>query len=311
MEKGYETFVTDLRKLLLAAMDLKEEEIYFTKDGEKYGCAGDRLFVECGHMEKAKKVCGLHTDELYERYCQEEHSFENIIHDCVREIKRVSENCVICDIEDLEDYEKIKGKLFIRLLNADKNKTVLKDMIYHKIGDIALVVYYLAGEKEGYILSTKIRKKLVEQWEKDPDTVFEAALINTYFISPPRIYHWEKMLFDKEYAGDNFMDMLGTYRPNKGIAGNCLSTEKRTNGAAAIFLPGVARRLAELIGSDLYLVFTSVHEVMVHNADVVYPEDLKDVLMDTIKKATPEEDYLTSSIYRYSRSSGEFSVEFK
>lgn len=54
MEKSYETFVTDLRKLLLAAMDLKEEEIYFSNDGEKYGCLGDRLFVESGHMEKAK-----------------------------------------------------------------------------------------------------------------------------------------------------------------------------------------------------------------------------------------------------------------
>lgn len=65
MEKSYETFVTDLRKLLLAAMDLKEEEIYFSNDGEKYGCLGDRLFVESGHMEKAKTVCGLHTEELY------------------------------------------------------------------------------------------------------------------------------------------------------------------------------------------------------------------------------------------------------
>lgn len=155
------------------------------------------------------------------------------------------------------------------------------------------------------------RKSFVEKWGKDADTVFEAALINTYFISPPRIYHWEKMLFDKTYEGDNFMDILGTYHPNKGIAGNCLSTEKRTNGAAAIFLPGVARRLSELLGSDLYLVFTSVHEVMVHNADVVYPEDLKEVLSDTLEKATPEEDYLTSSIYRYSRRSGEFSVELK
>lgn len=50
MEKSYKTFVTDLRKLLLAAMDLKEEEIYFSNDGEKYGCLGDRLFVESGHM---------------------------------------------------------------------------------------------------------------------------------------------------------------------------------------------------------------------------------------------------------------------
>jgi hypothetical protein len=119
------------------------------------------------------------------------------------------------------------------------------------------------------------------------------------------------MLFDKEYRGDNFMDILGSYHPNKGISGNCLSTEKRTNGAAAIFLPGVARRLAELLESDLYLVFTSIHEVMVHSTDKVYPEELKEVLLDTVKKATPEEDYLTSSIYRYSRRTGEFSVEVK
>lgn len=181
----------------------------------------------------------------------------------------------------------------------------------HKVGDIALVLYYMAGEKDGYILSTKVKKHFLEQWEKDPDIVFEAALVNTYFISPPRIYHWEKMLFDKEYRGDNFMDILGSYHPNKGISGNCLSTEKRTNGAAAIFLPGVARRLAELLESDLYLVFTSIHEVMVHSTDKVYPEELKEVLLDTVKKATPEEDYLTSSIYRYSRRTGEFSVEVK
>ena len=123
MEKSYETFVTDLRKLLLAAMDLKEEEIYFSNDGEKYGCLGDRLFVESGHMEKAKTVCGLHTEELYKRYCQE-HSFENIVHDCVREIKKVSENCVLCDLDDLKDYEKIKSRLFIRLLNADYTEGV-------------------------------------------------------------------------------------------------------------------------------------------------------------------------------------------
>ena len=35
MEKGYEMFITDLRRLLLAAMDMEEEKIYFAKKGEK------------------------------------------------------------------------------------------------------------------------------------------------------------------------------------------------------------------------------------------------------------------------------------
>ena len=44
MEKGYEMFITDLRRLLLAAMDMEEEKIYFAKKGEKYGCTGGFLW---------------------------------------------------------------------------------------------------------------------------------------------------------------------------------------------------------------------------------------------------------------------------
>ena len=49
------------------------------------------------------------------------------------------------------------------------------------------MVYYLAGEKEGYVLSAKIKKSFVEKWGKDADTVFEAALINTIFYQSTRI----------------------------------------------------------------------------------------------------------------------------
>lgn len=49
MEKGYETFVTELRKLLLAAMDLEEDEIYFAKKGEKIW------------MYRGQAFCGMQT----------------------------------------------------------------------------------------------------------------------------------------------------------------------------------------------------------------------------------------------------------
>ena len=82
--------------------------------------------------------------------------------------------------------------------------------------------------------------------------------------------------------------------------GNCLSTGQKTNGAVAIFYPGVARLFCDKINTDeLYLVFTSIHEVMVHNARMIEPEDLASVLNDTIKEATPEGDVLTKHIYYY------------
>ena len=42
--------------------------------------------------------------------------------------------------KDLEDYEKIKDDLFIRLLNVEKNRAELDDAIFRTIGDIALVL---------------------------------------------------------------------------------------------------------------------------------------------------------------------------
>ena len=87
----------------------------------------------------------------------------------------------------------------------------------------------------------KIREPLLERRGKDRDEVFDEALVNTYFLSPPRIYQWEKMLFSESYEGDNFMNLLSDYPLRKGVMGNCLSTTKRTNGAAAVFLPAWRR----------------------------------------------------------------------
>ncbi len=128
---------------------------------------GDRLFVRKWSYGKGKnslRVCI--QKRLYKKGSCQEHSFENIVHDCVKEIKKVSENCVLCDLDDLKDYEKVKSRLFIRLLNADKNRTILKELVHHKIGDIALVVYYLAGEKRGICSECKDQEKLCGEMGK-------------------------------------------------------------------------------------------------------------------------------------------------
>ena len=93
------------------------------------------------------------------------------------------------------------------------------------------------------------------------------------------------------------MDLNHEFYLTRDSIGSCLSTARRTNGAVAIFLPGVAKRLADLMDADFYMVFTSIHEVMIHNADQSYPEDLENVLRETLREATPEEDFLTDKIW--------------
>ena len=162
-------------------------------------------------------------------------------------------------------------------------------------------------EYQGCVTSTKIRQGMLEQWKKDSDEVIKEALLNTYFISPPRIYCWEKLLYNLDYEGENFMNLLFDMSLKKDAIGNCLSTSVRTNGAVAVFLPGVAQRLGKLIGGSFYMVFTSIHEVMIHSEDSADPRKLKEVLAETVEETTPEEDFLTYYVYHYNAETGQFS----
>lgn len=304
MKSEYMTFVEELRKSLLRTLDMEEEKIFFKKRAEGISSQGDRLFIECAFTRETKEICGIYTDELYTRYKQGI-SMEKIAEEVIQELDKAKKGGFFEKTRNLLSYEKAKEDLFIRLINRDRNKEELKTAVYHTLGDIALVLYMKLGEIDNCTTSMKVQREQVERWGVDSERVFKEALENTFRISPPRIYNWEKLVFDRDYQGEDFMD-TADFVIKKGCIGNCLSTARRTNGAVAVFLPGVARRLAQLMGQDFYLVFTSIHEVMIHNASMVYPEDLQEILKDTVNSATPESDYLTSRIYRYCRVTGGF-----
>lgn len=51
-------------------------------------------------------------------------------------------------------------------------------------------------------------------------------------------------------------------------------------------------------------MFTSIHEVMVHNEKNVTPEDLQEVLIQTMEETTAPDDRLSNHIYHYDTANG-------
>lgn len=307
MNKKYEEFVGCLRDELMKCLGLGEKQIYFEeRDENGMTPNGDRLFVEVRASVAGKEVCGIHTEELFEDY-EDGVSVETIANTVAGEVLKLRAAGFFERTKNLNDYEKIKGDLFIRPLNRKLYEKELSKAVYKVIGEIALVLYMQVGKAENRIASMKIRRENLNEWGLSTETVFDTALLNTYFISPPRIYLWEEMLSNPDYSGECFMDLNNDFQIDNYEVGNCLSTVRKTNGGVAIFLPGVAQRLAYLLNGDFYVVFTSIHEAMIHGVDSLYPpEDLERILKETIMEATPEEDFLTDKIYKYSRKTGTF-----
>lgn len=266
---------------------------------------GDRLNITFAEHDDAYEVCSVRVDEVYKAY-HEGAKLNAIVNYISNDVLHAKNYNIYDKTKTLIDYDTAKSRLFVRLLNCDRNSDILKNVVHKTLGDIALTVCAIVDNREN-LISTKILKSMVEKWRKTETDIFNEALENTYRATPPRIYKWEGVLCDESYAGESFMNDEDICDLDKSFSGNILSTTRKTNGAVAVFLPGVAERIAELLDSDFYMVFTSIHEVMIHSTGSgVDPKDLKLVLQDTLRKVTPSSDYLTEKIYKYNRRTHKF-----
>ena len=267
----YEEFVQKLRKWIIKAAHLPEDYVFFKKK-EKTGITanGDRLFVVCAETDSGKDICGIFVEELYQDYV-EGTSMENI------------EARVKCDLDRagnmentryLNDYEKVREHLFLGLLNLEKHRHELKNAVYKTMGDIAITLYVHAGTLKNGITYLKVRSEYLETWGLEKDDVLHDALLNSYRILSPRIYDFKKMMYTPGYAGDDFMNVDSYFiSDKKKKEGICLSVKGLTNGAVAVLYPEVIKKLVELMDGDFYVVFSSVHEALIHSSKLCSLEE--------------------------------------
>jgi len=85
----------------------------------------------------------------------------------------------------------------------------------------------------------------------------------------------------------------------------CLTTEDRVFGAAALFLPGIKERIAEIFDADYYVLPSSVHEVLVlPDKGKITPAELTDMVKSINGSEVSPEDRLGERVLYYRRSTG-------
>ena len=302
MKLGYLEFVEVLRKQLLNALHLQEQQIFFKK---KAIDNKDRLFVEAFENSSGKQLCGIDVKDLYER-CMEGSSMESISYSVQDEIEKLKTVGMLEGEMTPDSYQKIRKYLFVKPLNKKAHSLELEDAVHKDVGDIACVVYMMLSNTNEYFC-VKIKNQHLKQWKMTKEAVMEEALKNTCQMTPPFIY-----TNGKNKSGGSFMDN-GAFCLSKSdkVMGVQLCTNAKENGAVSVFFPGVLQRLAQLMGSDLYILFTSGNESTIYSANESNLEDIKDELhiMETdYDNGIWYEDSLSEELYYYSRIEDKLSV---
>ena len=302
MKLGYFEFVEVLIKQLLNALHLQEQQIFFKK---KAIDNKDRLFVEAFENSSGKQLCGIDVKDLYER-CMEGSSMESISYSVQDEIEKLKTVGMLEGEMTPDSYQKIRKYLFVKPLNKKAHSLELEDAVHKDVGDIACVVYMMLSNTNEYFC-VKIKNQHLKQWKMTKEAVMEEALKNTCQMTPPFIY-----TNGKNKSGGSFMDN-GAFCLSKSdkVMGVQLCTNAKENGAVSVFFPGVLQRLAQLMESDLYILFTSRNESSIYSVNESNLEDIKDELhiMETdYDNGIWYEDSLSEELYYYSRIEDKLSV---
>ena len=301
MKEDYMGFVKELRERIINELGYDKQYVLFRKKGSPLSETGDRLIIIKVAKEELLEYHALDTRELYEDIKSNKTTMQQVIHDISQEASQYNE--VSCTERLLlqEDYEKVRRFLIIRLKNPEYHKEDIRDAIYEELDGISLTVYLNLGEKDGNMVSVAVDKDYLEFWGISKEELIRETMKNTMQLAPPRIYKWENWISDLNYQGEEFLGIEGVFEKNPRYGSYCLSTSKKINGAVAIYMDGVAEKLAEILEDDLFLAFTSMHEVMIHPVSRSCPEVIKDTMKGTQERATKAEDFLTEYLYFYSR----------
>ena len=199
------------------------------------------------------------------------------------------------------DYAKIKEHLILRPLNYDLHEFELFDCVYKKINDFVLVLYQLIGVKEEpqqngkmtHFTSSKIKRSELKRWGISEEEVLDEALKNTARLFPPCVFNKktgkEANFFTEK--GLTKKDITAPFFPVECIL---LSTFTTTNGAIALFYPGVIEKMMKIMGGSFAAVFMNINDVMICDKGSPFVDSFK----ATAKEAkSPLGEILSKSAY--------------
>lgn len=270
---------------------------------------GDFIVITAKNKSKDKflNMCRFETAFLYERFQQKGwDAIWKLVQSNLDLINLAKESDTLSLIEN---YPAFKDRLIIRPINYTDHRLELKNCIYKRVGDIALVLYMVISDsREHNLLNTaKVQKAVLQYWDTGESQVWEEALLNTYVLAPPRMYINPLDAANPPYERGAFMAIGSELNKILPMQIPTVTTTKQTNGAIALFYPGIKEKIAEMAGGSFYAAFTSIHEAAIHCKGPMSPRKILQNLKYINTKFDPAE-ILSRKVFYYDAQTKDFSA---
>lgn len=219
------------------------------------------------------------------------------------------------NIEDYFNYEYVKDKLYPKIINLEKNKEFLKNVPYREIYDLALIAYISMEDVSDGQATITVNNKNLEMWGVTKEEIFEVAFLNASENTPPILEKMTTVMRDILKEKSNALEMNETeedidrvidiMEENNGNIMYILTNSNKLNGAYCMVYEEYLRKFAQSIECDLYILPSSIHEVLIIPMDYgVTKEELENMVRSINNTELSPGEVLSDNVYEFYRESG-------
>lgn len=195
-------------------------------------------------------------------------------------------------MELMRDFDNIKDRLTLKLVETNRNKGVLQKIVHRNILDMSLMYYVSVAP--GY--TTAVTNELLSSWGIVEEDLYRVAIANAAKNNPLVINDLGEYLTNLGYPILEKTNLI--FATNKEMC----------YGASVICYPGALKSISEKLDGSFYIMPSSIHEILCHPDADVSAEELRNLVQQVNQETVAEEEQLTNSVYYYNAENGELSI---
>lgn len=213
----------------------------------------------------------------------------------------------------LESFETVKDRIVYQLADRSRNRKLLEDIPHIPYCNLEIIFYLLLETEGGGLMTALIRNCHMAGWETDADTLYWLAGENTPRLLPLSINSLGEFVkeISRKTPEDDYNAAVFENLPGKKYKSPLyvMTNREGIRGAAAVLYKGALKSFAKKRGSDLIILPSSVHEVLLlPYTDGTDFRQLKDMVECVNRTEVSEEEVLSDHVYLYSRKEDKVSL---
>lgn len=229
---------------------------------------------------------------------------EDIIED-ILEVYESNRNPEHISVQQFFDFDKLKDKIIIKVISSEKNKRLLEKIPHVLIGDLELaaIPYVMLENRADGSMGFQIQNSHLEMWGKSLSDIMPLAAANTNKMYRFVVKSMTEMLFNI-VGSDMFWDEEDVEMSSYDEPLYVLTTlENKILGASQLYLKDKIREFSTKCDSNLYILPSSIHELILIREDFVEysVQELKEMVQDVNESTVTEEEFLSDNVYYYDK----------